>query len=74
MQISFEPGLGACQGLAQNLDGRNRAIVTLRAQILKKIKILKFSKELEIFKRATQQTPFFLWGILEVRIEIFNQD
>ena len=33
--------------------------VTLRAQILKKFKILKFSSELEIFKRATQQTPIF---------------
>ena len=46
---------------------------TLRAQILKKIKILKFSSELEIFKRATHQTPYFLWGILEVRIENFKR-
>ena len=33
---------------------------TLRAQILKKFKILKFSSELEIFKRATHQTPIFV--------------
>ena len=32
---------------------------TLRAQILKKIKILKFSSELEIFKRATHEDPIF---------------
>ena len=31
----------------------------LRAQILKKFKILKFSCELDIFKRATHQTPIF---------------
>ena len=47
---------------------------TLRAQILKNFKILKFSSELEIFKRATHQTPVFLWGILEVRIEHFKRD
>ena len=47
---------------------------TLRAQILKKIKILKFSSELEIFKRATHQTPIFCGGILEVRIENFKRD
>ena len=35
---------------------------------------LKFSIEIEKFKRATQQTPIFLWGILKVRIEIFNRD
>ena len=34
-------------------------IRTLRAQILKNFKILKFSSELEIFKRATHQTPIF---------------
>ena len=34
--------------------------LTLRAQILKKFKILKFSSELEIFKRATHQTPIFV--------------
>ena len=33
---------------------------TLRAQILKIFKILKFSSELEIFKRATHQTPIFV--------------
>ena len=36
--------------------------VSLGAQILKKIKILKFSSELEIFKRATHQTPSFFCG------------
>ena len=46
----------------------------LRAQRLKKIKILKFSSEIENFKRATQQTPIFLWGIQKARIENFNQD
>ena len=46
---------------------------SLRAQILKKFKILKISSELEIFKRATQKT-LFLWGILEVRIENFKRD
>ena len=34
---------------------------------------LKISSELEIFKRATHQT-YFLWGILEVRIEHFKRD
>ena len=33
---------------------------SLRAQILKNFKILKFSSELEIFKRATHQTPIFV--------------
>ena len=32
---------------------------TLRAQRLKNFKILKFSSEIENFKRATHQTPFF---------------
>ena len=31
---------------------------TLRTQRLKKFKILKFSSEIEIFKRATHQTLF----------------
>ena len=35
---------------------------------------LKFSIEIENFKRATQQTPIFLWGILKVKIEKFNLD
>ena len=46
---------------------------SLRAQRLKKFKILKFSSEIENFKRATHQT-LFLWGILEVKIEIFKRD
>ena len=33
---------------------------SLRAQRLKKIKILKFSSEIEKFKRATHQTPIFV--------------
>ena len=32
---------------------------TLRAQRLKKFKILKFSSEIENFKRATHPTPIF---------------
>ena len=34
---------------------------------------LKFSIEIESFKRATQQGPF-LWGIIKVGIEIFKRD
>ena len=33
---------------------------TLRAQILKNFKILKFSSEIENLKRATHQTLFFV--------------
>ena len=53
---------------------------TLRAQILKKFKILKFSSELEIFKRATHQTPIFcgeFWrsGLkISSEIENFKRD
>ena len=35
---------------------------------------LKFSIEIENFNPDPQQTPIFLWGILKVRIEIFNPD
>ena len=51
---------------------------TLRAQILKNFKTLKFSSELEIFKRATRQTPIFcgeFWrsGLkISSEIEIFK--
>ena len=34
---------------------------------------LKFSSEIETFKRAAHQTVL-LWGILKVRIENFKQD
>ena len=54
---------------------------SLRAQILKKIKILKFSSELGIFKRATHQTPIFcgeFWSVsidkISSEIEIFKRD
>ena len=55
-------------------------VSTLRAQILKNFKILKFSSELEIFKRATHQTPIFcgeFWrsGLkLSSDLEIFKRD
>ena len=35
---------------------------------------LKFSSEIEVFKRATHHSPIFLWGSLKVGIEIFNRD
>ena len=41
---------------------------SLRAQGLKTFKILKFSREIENFKRATRQPLFFFWG----GGEIFN--
>ena len=48
----------------------------LRAQRLKKFKILKFSSEIENFKRATHQGPIFcgkLWrSRLKISIEIEN--
>ena len=59
---------------------RGRGRRTLRAQISKKFKILKFSSELEIFKRATHQTPIFcgeFWrsGLkISSEIEIFKRD
>ena len=43
------------------------AILSLRAQRLKKFKILKFSSEIENFKRATHQTPTFFVGNSEGR-------
>ena len=52
---------------------------TLRAHILKNFKILKFSSELEKFKRATHQTPFLcgeFWrsGLkISSEIEIFKR-
>ena len=52
----------------------------LRAQILKKFKILKFSSEIEIFKRATHQPPIFCGEFWRSRlkfsseIEIFKRD
>ena len=55
-------------------------LYSLRAQTLKIIKILKFSSELEIFKRATHQTPIFcgeFWrsGLkISSEIEIFKGD
>ena len=53
---------------------------TLRAQRLKKFKILKFSSEIEKFKRAAHQTPIFcgeFWrsGLkFSSGIEIFKRD
>ena len=47
--------------------------LTPRAQRLKKLKILKFSSEIENFKRATHQT-LFLWGFLKVEMKMFNRD
>ena len=35
---------------------------------------LKFSIEIEIFKRATQQTPFFFWEFWRSGIENFKRD
>ena len=40
----------------------NPGFRNLRAQNLKNFKILKFSSETEIFKRATHQTPIFVGG------------
>ena len=57
-----------------------RVLISLRAQILKNFKILKFSSELENFKRATHQTPIFrgeFWrsGLkISSEIEIFKRD
>ena len=51
-----------CGGNSQSQSQRLRdcgALITLRAQRLKKFKILKFSSEIVIFKRATHQTPIF---------------
>ena len=54
--------------------------ISLRAQRLKKFKILKFSSEIEHFKRAAHQTPFFCGEFrrsgLEIssEIEIFKRD
>ena len=68
-----------CPKIGLNV-GKIGARQTLRAQILKKFKILKFSSELEIFKRATHQTPIFcgeFWrsGLkISSEIEIFKRD
>ena len=35
---------------------------------------LNFSNEIENFKRATHQTPYFLWGFLKVGIEFFKPE
>ena len=53
---------------------RGRLSPPLRAQILKKFKILKFSSEIEIFQASHPPTPYFLWGILKVEIENFKRD
>ena len=53
---------------------------SLRAQRLKKFKILKFSSEIENFKRATHQTPIFCGEFrrsrlkISIEIEIFKRD
>ena len=58
----------------------SRVSHTLRAQRLKKFKILKFSSEIEHFKRAAHQTPIFcgeFWrsGLnISSEIEIFKRD
>ena len=60
--LKFSEG-GGCPKRGGGGRGAGRVFAgnswTLRAQILKKFKILKFSSELEIFKRATHQTPIF---------------
>ena len=53
---------------------------TLRAQRLKNFKILKFSSQIEIFKRAAHQTPIFCGEFsrsglkFSSEIEIFKRD
>ena len=57
-----------------------RFCASQRAQRLKKIKILKFSSEIEKFKRSTHQTPVFcgkFWRSrlkFSIEIEIFKRD
>ena len=43
----------------RNVGVRITCPLTLRAQRLQKFKILKFSSEIQNFKRATHQTPIF---------------
>ena len=48
--------------------------LSLRAQRLKKFKILNFSSEIENFKRATHQTPIYCGKFWKSGIENFNRD
>ena len=54
--------VGAAPGAIPQMDGNTheqgaQSYLTLRAQGLKKFKILKFSSGIENFKRATHQSP-----------------
>ena len=52
-------GISPKSGMSKKFENKRVGGHSLRAQRLKKIKILKFSSEIENFKRATHQTPFF---------------
>ena len=41
---------------------------------IQELEIFKRDRKFEFFKRAAHQTPILLWGILNVKIEIFNRD
>ena len=69
----FEETEGQCRSAREPVHDSCKQESSLRAQNLKNFKILKFSSEIEIFKRATHQ-PLFLWGILKVEIENFKRD
>ena len=72
-----KPSKKAISLVSHGKNHMSHGVETLRAQRLKKLKILKFSSEIDIFRQATHQTPFFVWGgggSLKVRIEIFKQD
>ena len=57
----FQEGLGECKEMLGTFLSRFTGVnlVPLRAQRLKKFKILKFSSEIENFKRGAHQTPIF---------------
>ena len=74
---ALRPAPAFCQAVdlvARAIRNAIRANHSLRAQRLKKFKILKFSSEIENFKRAAHQTPIFcfLWGIQKVGLEMFS--
>ena len=75
-------GWGPKSSVCPSKPGKSNSFggISLRAQRLKKIKILKFSSENENFKRAAHQTPIFcgvFWrsGLkFSSEIEIFKRD
>ena len=70
-----------CKSIASEMGGVSRYFSkvsgSLRVQRLKIFKIalrdLNFQSRLKI-SISTPSKPLFLWGILKVRIEIFNRD